>query len=106
MVDAVVAAPNLHAVHVDRRRLHAEPVVHFPDFHIADDEGVQPVRAEAVHALAEVEAVAAVAVRFVVIEAHERQHAQIELPAFAIGQQNRLRGLHRGGIGRFEAVTG
>ena len=105
VVHAVVAAPDLHAVHVDRRRLDAEAVVHLPDPHVANHERVQSIRAEAVDAFAEVEPVAAVAAGFVVVEADEGQRADVHILERAVWLHDRQRRLEVAAGGRLEAVA-
>src|SRR5262245_13595440 len=60
-----------------------------PKLRVADHERMSAVRANALDPCPQVEAVAAVAVRLVVLEADERQGADIDLLAAAVGLLHR-----------------
>src|SRR6266851_5169936 len=60
----------------------------FPDFHIPHNEGVLNVGAGAVHSFAVVEAVQAVAVRFVIVEADKGKRANVHGLALTVGLLN------------------
>ena len=61
------------------------------------------VRADAVDALAEVEAIQPVAVGLVVVEADERQRANVDLFPRAVGLHDRQGRVELTGLGRLEA---
>src|SRR5262249_42167020 len=85
VVNAVVGSVQRQSFYEQRRYLRPEPVVRVPDLQVADDEGVLRVRADAIDAFTEIDAVETRrAVHFVVIEADERQRADIDRLAATI----------------------
>ncbi len=80
-----------------------EGVMDAPELHAADDERMPRVRPDAVDALAEVEAVQPLAVRLVVLEADERQRANVDRLALAVRLHDRQRELEGAGLRGLEA---
>src|SRR5262249_1975348 len=105
VVDAIRRPVDSHVLHQERRRLRAKGVVDLPYLHITDHERVFLVRADAVDALAEVETIEAVAVGLVVLEADERQRANVDRLAAAIGLLDGKRQAEPAGARGLEAVA-
>src|SRR5262249_27818028 len=103
MVDAVLGSPNLHVVDQERGDLRPKGVVRHPKLREPNDDRVANGRADAVDAFAEVEAVKALAVGFVVIKTHERKRANIDLPSRTVRLLDRQRQFERAGLRRLEA---
>src|SRR5262249_53985994 len=88
-VDAVGGTVGAQVLDEDTRRLRAGSVMNLPYLHVLDDEWVSLVPSDSGDALAEVETVQAIAMGLVVLEADERQGADVRGPARAIGLLDR-----------------
>src|SRR5262249_14537040 len=110
--DAIFRVVDLEAVEQDTGRDGMDGPVDVPRPQVADDERMFLVRPDAIdvgraerHAAAEVEAVATLTMRLVVLEADEGQFADVDLLALTVGLQDRQDGVEVLRLWRLEEVA-
>src|SRR5438874_2631974 len=105
MIDAVNRVIDEQVFDQQGRRLRAKGVVNLPDLRAPHDQGMPLIGANAVDALAEIDAVEPVTVRLVVLEADERQSANIDRLARAVGLADRQRQVEPATARRLETIS-